>query len=79
MQKLNQNKKPLNKKKLRQLVNLNPKKAMILNMPEILEEVNENETINQEEGPGDKQKVKKDYETPENPVNPLDIPSQTQN
>jgi len=35
-------------------VNLNPKKAMILNMPEILEEVNENETINQEEGPGDK-------------------------
>ena len=45
MQKLNQNKKPLNKKKLRQLVNLNPKKAMILNMPEILEEVNENETI----------------------------------
>lgn len=60
MQKLNQNKKPLNKKKLRQLVNLNPKKAMILNMPEILEEVNENETINQEDSPGDKQKVKKD-------------------
>lgn len=35
-------------------MNLNPKKAMILNMPEILEEVNENETINQEDSPGDK-------------------------